>query len=277
MSGRAGDGLGPLADTRHWLFDVEGTLVRDKSYAPLPGAPDTWRRLRERGDGLAILTNNTTHTREELAARLAEAGFPLDPERIVSGQGRLPAVLREQGVREAWLLGPPALRRVMEAAGVAVRELDEAPAAAGADPRALVIGFLDAIDVARMGRAAELATRPEFRILALHKSRLYRDGGRVVPGLGAWVAAIEHAAGKEARVLGKPAPELFREGARVLGAPTGAVCMVGDDPFADLAPARAVGMHTLFVLSGKYDDAAVLDGLPAAARPDFTLSSIAAL
>jgi len=277
MRGGAGDGLGPLADTRHWLFDVEGTLVVDKSYAPLPGAADAWRRLRERGDGLAILTNNTTHTRDELADRLAEAGFPVEPERIVSGQGRLAAVLDEMGAGEAWLLGPPALRRTMEAAGVAVRELDEEPAAAGAAPRALVVGFLDAIDTARMGRAAELAARPEFRLLALHKSRLYRDGGRVVPGLGAWVAAIEHASGKQARVLGKPAPELFREGARVLGAPTGAVCMVGDDPFADLAPARAVGMRTLFVLSGKYADAAVLDELPCSSRPEFTLSSIAAL
>ena len=51
--------------------------------------------------------------------------------------------------------------------------------------------------------------------------------------------------------------------------------MVSDDPFTDLAEGKKVaGFKTVFVLSGKYKDLSVLEGIEAELRPDFIFNHI---
>jgi HAD superfamily hydrolase (TIGR01450 family) len=265
-----------LAGIRHWLLDVEGTLVLDKDYAPVPGAPAWFAALRARGDALRILTNNTTLTRDELATRLSQAGFPVDPAEIVSCQDRLLGILRERAVTECALLGSNALVSTLAAAGVAVHRIN-AGASAPAGARVLVLGYLDEVSAPLLGRALEVLQRPDSLLVALHKNRLFVNRGRLEPGLGAWVAALEHASGKAALVAGKPDPSLFAAAASAMGALPAQCAMVGDDPEADLVPARRLGMTAVLVLSGKHRDSAVLESLPKGDRPHLVVPSVAAL
>ncbi len=53
-----------------------------------------------------------------------------------------------------------------------------------------------------------------------------------------------------------------------LALPADQTIVVSDDPFADLAGAKRLGLRTAFVLCGAYSDAAVLERLPAEERPD---------
>jgi ribonucleotide monophosphatase NagD (HAD superfamily) len=82
---------------------------------------------------------------------------------------------------------------------------------------------------------------------------------------GALVAGLEFALGRRAVVCGKPSPVVFRQAVGELrdelasrpngsGGPrlrTRDVAMVGDDPVADIAAARRVGLPGILVLSGK--------------------------
>ncbi len=275
-----------LTGVRGWLLDVEGTLVVDKRYDPIPGACEWLGGLKSAGHAVRILTNNTTLTCAELAAELRRQGFAVADEEIISAQRRATEILRGTGLSECWVLGSEALRRTLVEEGFRVRDLrketpppvernGDVPGSANAPSRAFVLGYLDDAGPLLLGRALELLHQPGTRFLALHKNRLFKNRGRMEPGLGAWVAALEYASGVTATVAGKPSPELFLSAARSLGAPHAEIAMVGDDPQSDLAPARGLGMKTVMVLSGKYQDRALLQEVHPDLRVDLVAGSVA--
>src|SRR5438270_12843255 len=56
-----------------WLMDMDGVLVREDH--AIPGADRFPARLRALGMPFLVLTNNSTYTRRDLAARLAASGL----------------------------------------------------------------------------------------------------------------------------------------------------------------------------------------------------------
>jgi inorganic pyrophosphatase len=77
---------------------------------------------------------------------------------------------------------------------------------------------------------------------------------------GAFVAGLEVATGRAPVVCGKPSPVVFEQALAGLAADLGVkrlrardVAMVGDDPIADIAGAKRVGMRGVLVLTGKVD------------------------
>ncbi|MBC8367740.1 HAD-IIA family hydrolase [bacterium] len=262
---------------RGWLIDVEGTLVVDKSYRAVPGAVQWLSSLVIHKIPFAILTNNTTLTRSEMGMRLRDAGFGVTDRQIIGCQGRAVQILHEHGSPECWVLGSDSLIRTLEAGGLLCRDLSRETPEENDIPRALVLGWMENPDARLLSRAVELLQRPLVTFVTLHKNRLFRNAGRVEPGLGAWASALEYASGKEAIVAGKPALDLFRAGARALQLRPNEIAMVGDDPQADLTPAAELGRKTVFVLSGKYGDTSVLKRLPLEFRPEFVAGSVAEL
>jgi len=69
---------------------------------------------------------------------------------------------------------------------------------------------------------------------------------------GAFVCALEQAAGVTAEVAGKPSPEFFVTALGSIGLPPHEVMMVGDDVQSDVNAARQVGMHAALVRTGKF-------------------------
>jgi len=91
---------------------------------------------------------------------------------------------------------------------------------------------------------------------------------------GAVVAGLEFATGRKAVICGKPSPMVFRQAIAELRSDvvamggsrlaTADVAMVGDDPKADIAAARRVGLRGILVVSGKVThDQAVASGVRA--------------
>ena len=82
--------------------------------------------------------------------------------------------------------------------------------------------------------------------------------------MGPFVAALEFATGRSARVVGKPSGEFFRLALSHLGLTPDQVAMVGDDWEADIAGAQKVGLRTVLVRTGKYqpEDEKNLDPQP---------------
>lgn len=242
------------------LIDVEGVLV--SGAAPLPGALEASVRLRAAGVPFRLLTNITRLSAAEIARRLESLGFSIDADEVWNPPRLAARALRGSPVRTpaAWLE-----RAVLAAELPGVPHLldldSEAP-----PPDLVLLGdsgeaWSDAA-AARLSAAClagagvwRLARRPEPPVLGMPASAL------------AQLPEVEGAV-----LLAKPAAGAFRAAVADLGLPDGAVvAMVGDDLDVDVAGARAAGLTSVLVLSGRTsstDLEAVLGQPGHPARPD---------
>ncbi len=255
-------GTGALRGVRGLLIDADGTLMDGD--APVPGAPGLVRKLRERGLPLRVTTNTTRRPRSATAAALRRAGIEVLAEEVV-----VPAVLArrrvvQSGHPRAGLLVPEACLEDLE--GV-VR--DETA------PHWVVLGDLGGgFTYERLNQGFGWL-RGGARLLALHRNPWWLAGERgPVLDAGAFVAALEFAAGVTAEVVGKPSPAFFELALEELGLPASEVVCVGDSVESDCAGAARAGCRTVLVRTGVFDEEAVR---LTAARPDLVIDSIADL
>jgi len=219
------------------LLDVGGVVyVGDR---PLPGAVAAIERLRAAGLGLRFVTNTTSVPRRLLLGRLARLGVPAEADELLMPALAARRFLEEEGL-VPHLLVAPALEE--DFAGLP-----------GGEPDAVVVGD------ARHGFTYDALNRC-FRLidggaelLALARNRSYLDAdGALSLDTGAFVAALEYASGRAARLFGKPAAGFFLAGVASLGLKPEEVVMIGDDAEADVAGALAAGLAGILVRSGKY-------------------------
>src|SRR5581483_12387667 len=108
-------------------------------------------------------------------------------------------------------------------------------------------------DYRTLNRAFRLLQHnPEARLVALGMTRYWQTSEGLSLDVAPFVAALEHATGRKALVLGNPAPEFFKAAANKLGLAAGSVLMIGDDIHADIAGAQAAGLQGCLVRTGKF-------------------------
>lgn len=242
------------------LCDVEGTLLVDG--AAVPGAPEALAALRGAGVAVRFATNTTTRPRAQMARELRAAGFDVEERDLFNPLRAARERLARRGIARAMLLVTEAAREDFD--GIAH------------DPEAgeaVVVGdLLDAWTGPLVQRAFELLLGgAEF--VALARSRYYRRGGRLLLDAGPWVAALEHAAGREAVLVGKPAPEFFRLALHAEGGEPAAALAVGDDVESDVKGAQEAGLRGVLVRTGKFRPEDLARGI----APDAVLGSFADL
>jgi len=111
--------------------------------------------------------------------------------------------------------------------------------------------------------------------IAFSRDRYWLRDGRLALDAGPFVAGLEFASGKSARVAGKPSPDFFQAALRSLGPiRPESVAMVGDDLWSDVQGAQHAGLQGWLVRTGKYRPAGVAES---GIRPDRILDSVAAL
>lgn len=105
----------------------------------------------------------------------------------------------------------------------------------------------------------------------------YPDVHHILPGTGSIVSAIQVAAGKDPKVIGKPNTLAF-EAIHAIHPEVDACAtlMVGDKLQTDVAFGLACGMRTLLVESGVHSESEAKQ-LPLSDQPHFVATSIAEL
>jgi HAD superfamily hydrolase (TIGR01458 family) len=106
--------------------------------------------------------------------------------------------------------------------------------------------------------------------LATNKNRYFKDNDRLSLDAGAFVAALEYSAEKEAKILGKPSCEFFNEAVEDMGVNKNEVIMIGDDIESDIIGAKRCGIKTVLVRTGKFKENDLKK-----TKPDFLIDSIA--
>lgn len=248
------------------LLDLDGVVYVGDDV--VPGATDAVAWLRAHDVPHLFLTNTTSRPRSAIVSKLNGFGIEAAEDQILT-----PAVAAVAWLREA-TTGRPALF-VPDATAAEFAELDPLPPRTERGAGAVVVGDLgDGWDFATLNRAFRLLMdEPQPQLVALGMTRYWRaqDGLRL--DAGAFVRALEYAAGRDAAVMGKPDADFYRLAVRTLGTTEPDVAMVGDDIRTDVAGAQHAGLAGVLVRTGKFSAA----DLRGDVRPDAVLDSIADL
>jgi HAD superfamily hydrolase (TIGR01458 family) len=103
-------------------------------------------------------------------------------------------------------------------------------------------------------------------LVALQKNRFWMTPDGLSLDAGAFVAALEYATGRDAVVVGKPAPGFFAAVLSGLGVTARDAVMVGDDIESDIGGALNAGLRAFLVKTGKYrEDQVTASGIEATA------------
>ncbi len=252
-----------------FLLDLEGTLVKDKSYTPFEEALKFTELLDERGIPWIVATNNSTEKPGRLIEILREKGFNVNEKKLLSPSLLARDFLKREGVNSIYFMGTDSVKEFFKEEGFEVRNDHNVDA--------VVVGRDKEINYAKLKTATSALVLNNAKLFSFHMNRLILDpDGLVGPSVGAITAALSYAANKTAVSLGKPSKEYFSRAFELLGIKEPErVYMISDDPFTDLAEGKkVVGFKTVFVLSGKYKDTSVLNGIPREFHPDFTFNNI---
>lgn len=218
------------------LVDLDGTLYEDD--AAIEGAIEALARLEDLGLILRYVTNTTRKPRNQVHRSLNALGFDIGEEEIFT-----PARVAARLIGDRSCL--PLVHKAL------YEDLDDVDLA-NESPDFVLVGDLGKeFTYDRLNKAFR-TLMSGAELLALQKNRYWSTGGELSLDAGPFVAALEHACGKEATVVGKPEESFFRLALEEMRLEPGEVAMVGDDPESDVAGARAAGLYGTQVKTGKY-------------------------
>lgn len=244
------------------LSDLDGTLYT--SSITVDGAIDAIDELRRSGSALRFFTNTDSRPASELAAELVRRGFDVKPDEVFTPATAVKNLLdRKPDARVLPLLSPQ-LTPMFQ------------PYLAGADDTVthVVVGAVSRVLTWDLMDQAFRALQSGAELIALQRGRYSKhlDGNHI--DTGAFVVALEFAAGVSARVMGKPSREFLELAAASAGVAPSEVWVIGDDATTDIAMGNEAGAVTVQVQTGKYGEQSAERALHGATH---TIASIADL
>ena len=240
-----------------WVVDLDGVVwLADRVIA---GSVEAVARLRERGDKVVFVTNNSNKRVGDYVAKLEDMGVPAEAGDVITSAQAAAAML-EPGTTALVCAGP----------GVeeALRERGVEPVKDGkAD--AVVVGWFPEFDYEWLTTAAHAVT-DGARLIGTNDDATYPTPDGRIPGGGSLLAAVAVASGATPEVAGKPhepMADLVRERVGEVDV------LVGDRPSTDGAMARLLGAKFVLVLSGVTSG----DDLPSDLDADEVVADLAEL
>ena len=174
-----------------FLIDLDGVVYINGE--PSPGALPTLREMQDRNIPFRFVSNNTHRSRKTIAARLARFGVNVPTEWIFTPIVAAASYLRDAGADSCWLLGSPDAAEELREAGIDP-----------ADPNTshVLVGDLSVVLTYDMFFTGfRVLTGNSAELLALEHDRYFKGSDGLLLLAGAFVAALEFAAGVQSRLL----------------------------------------------------------------------------
>lgn len=223
------------------LFDLDGVLYRGT--AVIAGAATTVGEITTAGVQVGFVTNNASRTPEQVGAHLSDLGIPARAEDVfTSSQAAARIAVDMFGVgSRVFVVGGDGIDHALAAEGLVPQR--NSSGAVG-----VVQGFGPDLRWSDLAEAS-YAISSGLPWIATNLDSTFPTKEGIAPGNGSLVDAVAHAVGHRPNaVAGKPAPALLQ--LAMAGLDPTEVLFVGDRFDTDIAGGLALGLPTLFVLSG---------------------------
>jgi HAD superfamily hydrolase (TIGR01450 family) len=243
-----GDVRDRLRAAAGFVFDLDGTLVltdrRNASFAPLPGALAITRWLAAMRVPFVLFTNGTGRTPASYAGALADAGFGLGEDMVLTPAVSAAELFTRRGYRRVMALGNEGLALPLREAG-----LEVVPPARHVQADAVLAGWYREFTVDALEAACEAVWQGAEFFSCSQSVFFATAGGRALGTSRAISAMVRSVTGCRVEIVGKPSMFALRTAARRLGLRPASLAVVGDDPelevpMAHKGKAMAVGVGT---------------------------------
>jgi HAD superfamily hydrolase (TIGR01450 family) len=230
-----------LSSIRIFFFDLDGVLSVGKESPRYLGGRGVVEKIKGSGRKVAVLTNDSTHIRQEILENLHKFGFNFSFEEILTSSYLTAMYLTERfGKASFFLVGEEGLRRELEAVGHRSSE---------SEPDVVVVGFDRQLTYGKLDQALR-HLRAGSRLVGSYGGAVFMSDHGPALSAGPIIKALEYGSGRRAVMIGKPSPRMFRLALRRTNEKPGRAVMVGDQLETDLRGASRAGVHTILVLTG---------------------------
>ena len=222
--------------TEALLLDLSGVLYDGDR--PIRGAHEAVERAQRSGLQLRFVTNTSQKTRAQLLQHLRRLDFSLDDEQLFTAVDAARQWLTQRQLRPYCL--------------VHENIMGEFAAFDTSDPNAVLIAdAAEGFNYSSLNRAFQLCMEGA-PLLGVGYNRYFKSGGQLLMDAGAFIRAVEYAAGVEAIIVGKPSGDFFEQVTASTTARKAQTLMVGDDVSGDVEGALRAGLRACLVRTGKY-------------------------
>ena len=244
-----------------FLIDLDGTLYFKGE--PCPGAIETVNYLRQEKYRLRFLTNTTAKTPKMLHEQMQMLGFDIYENEIFNATYACLLYLRAQSGASCHFMVDDAVKAFFE----------EIPTDDNAPDFVVVGDYGEGFDFHTLNHAFRLLMEGA-ELIALQKGLYWFSSEGMFLDCGAFVTLLETAAGKTARVMGKPSETFFKIALDSLQLSASEAIVVGDDITSDILGAETMKMRSILVKTGKFKPNQLENPV---AKPTWVLDSVSEL
>lgn len=222
------------------ILDMDGVIWKDSE--PIGDLAKIFDKLSNAGIKFAFVTNNATRTVSQYVVRLREYGILIAENLVINSALATALYLSDRYPKgeKVFIIGEEGLISTLSEFGFTHDENK---------PAAVIVGLDRSLTYEKLRKAALFIKRGSLFIGTNPDPTLPTPDG-VIPGTGAFLAALETATGNKPIIIGKPQPMLFRIALQRLGEPAEKTLVVGDRLATDIAGGIAANCPTGLVLSG---------------------------
>ena len=249
------------AHPKAFLIDMDGTLYFKGE--PCLGAIEVVNHLRQENYQLRFLTNTTAKTPKILHEQMQAFGFNIYEDEIFNATYACLQYLRSQPKNRCHFMVDDAVKAFFR----------EIPVDDDAPDFVVVGDYGKGFDFHALNHAFRLLMNGA-ELIALQKNLYWFSAEGMFLDCGAFVTLLEAAAGKTAKVMGKPSETFFKLALESLQLSPSEVIVVGDDITSDIVGAETMKMRSILVKTGKFKP----DQLRApVAEPTWVVEDVSAL
>jgi 4-nitrophenyl phosphatase len=231
---------GRLNALRAVLLDLDGVVYTGST--PLPGAAGFFAYLGQSGRRFQCITNNSTLSAEQYAAKLGGMGIEVLPDQVLTSSEATALCLQARFAPGARVLAIGEEGLVRALLGHGFRLVDR-------DPDVVVCGLDRRLTYERLTRAC-FAVRGGAPLIATNPDLSLPTEGGLFPGNGATLAYLRAATGVTPEVIGKPEATMLQVAMERIGATAAETAIVGDGLLTDILAGQRAGVTTILVLTG---------------------------
>jgi len=233
-----------LANIKVAVIDLDGVVYRGKTM--IEGADAAISKLRKYGLRAVFATNSSVRTRADIAAKLKSMGIPVEEDEVLTSAYIAGLLIIDFGVnKKVLVIGGESLKE----------EIVDAGAMVVAEPPCdlVVVGMDTAFSYEKIRLAMEAIVGGAVFLACNRDASFPGDNGRLFPGCGPMVAAVEAAVGFPPQyIAGKPNVLMLEIIAARCHVRPDEILVIGDSIESDIKMAVAFGSPSVLVAPGAF-------------------------